>query len=249
MNPKADERIDEVNDRLRLIQRLDGLTFGTDALLLAGYVDRRYKTGIELGSGTGIITMLLLTREKLGKAVCLEVQSEYADLTERNAELNGLSDRMRTVCADVRDYKPEVECEVVFSNPPYMRTDTGRANLSGAKNIARHEVHGGIDDFVRSAARMLKFGGDFYAVYRPDRLSELISAMAAHGIEPKRMTTVHADAISPPSMILIEGRRGGGRGMRMTRPLIIYKDNEHGEYGEDMQYIMENGSFPRHYKV
>ena len=245
----TEEMICEVNDRLKLIQRRDGLTFGTDALLLAGYVRGKYKSGIELGSGTGIITMLLLTREKLGRAVCLEVQPEYADLTERNAALNGLSERVEAVSVDLRDYRCERECEIVYTNPPYMRTDTGRANLSDKKNIARHEVSGSISDFVKGAARMLKFGGDFYAVYRTDRLAELISAMTSAGIEPKRMTTVHADAGARPSMVLVEGRRGGGEGMRMTMPLIIYKDEKHGEYSDDMNYIMERGSFPDKYKV
>ena len=245
----TEETICEVNDRLKLIQRSDGLTFGTDALLLAGYVNGKYKTGVELGSGTGIITMLLLTREKLSRAVCLEVQPEYADLTERNAKLNGLADRMTAVSCDLREYMCERECELVYTNPPYMRTDTGRANLSDKKNIARHEVHGTISDFVRGASKMLKYGGDFYAVYRTDRLAELISAMTECGLEPKRMTTVHADTNSAPSMVLIEGRRGGGKGMRVTKPLIIYKDESHGEYGEDMEYIMENGSFPDKFKV
>ena len=249
MNQQANERIDEVNDRLRLIQRLDGLTFGTDALLLAGYVGGWYKTGIELGSGTGIITMLLLTREKLERAVCLEVQPDYAELTRRNAELNSLEGRMSLLCADIREYRPAAECELVYTNPPYMRTGAGRSNISGAKNIARHEVHGTIRDFVSSAAKMLKWGGDFFAVYRPDRLAELISAMTECGIEPKRMTLVHADTDATPSMVLIEGRRGGGHGMRVTCPLIIYKDEKHREYGADMNYIMENGSFPDKYKV
>ena len=245
MNPKADERIDEVNDRLRLIQRLDGLTFGTDALLLAGYVDGRYKTGIELGSGTGIITMLLLTREKLGKAVCLEVQSEYADLTERNAELNGLSDRMRAVCADVRDYKPEVECEVVFSNPPYMRTDTGTRNENDGKYVARHEVCGNIGDFCSAAKRLLKHGGRFYVVYRPDRLCDLICAMRDNKLEPKRMTMVYNDPSYPPCLVLIEGRKGGGEGLFVTKPLFI-KDKD--EDSEEIRYIYENGEFSDGYR-
>ncbi len=242
------ERIDFVNDYLRLIQETDGLTFGTDALLLASYVMGRYDKGIELGSGSGIISLLLLTRKKLDRAVALEVQEEYAKLTERNAELNLLSDRLKTVCADVREYKSPEEFDALYTNPPYMKTDSGKSNRLNKKNIARHEVMGDISDFCLAGKRLLKFGGSFFAVYRPDRTADLVCAMRASSIEPKRMTFVHADEISEPSMLLVEGKLGGKSGMQLTRPLIIYKDKEHREYSEDMNYIMENGSFPADYK-
>lgn len=238
------ERVDYVNDSLSLIQKTDGLTFGTDALLLAGYVSGKFKTGVELGAGSGIISMLLLTREKVASVTAIEVQEEYAELTGRNAELNSLSERLSVICADLRDVKGEGTAEIVLSNPPYMRNDSGRANLADKKNVARHEIFGGIADFCDAAKRLLKFGGSFYAVYRTDRLCDLIHEMRAVGIEPKRMTLVHANAISEPSMVLIEGRLGGKVGLFLTRPLIIYKDESNSEYGEDMKYIMEQGSFP-----
>lgn len=242
------ERCDFVNDDLRLIQDMEGLTFGTDALLLAGYVNGKFKTGVELGSGSGIISMLLLTRGKVEKVTALEVQENYADLTRRNAELNGLTDRMECLCTDVREYIPSTEAELVFTNPPYMKTDSGKKNLTEKKNIARHEVNGDIYDFCKSARKMLKFGGNFVAVYRPDRLIDLIDAMRSSKIEPKRMTLVYADTDSEPSMALIEGKAGGRSGLLLTKPLIIYRDSSHKEYTDDMNYIMENGSFPSDYK-
>lgn len=242
------ERCDFVNDDLRLIQDTEGLTFGTDALLLAGYVNGKFKRGVELGSGSGIISMLLLTRGKVEKVTALEVQEHYADLTKRNAELNGLTDRMECLCTDVREYIPSAEAELVFTNPPYMKTDSGKKNLTEKKNIARHEVNGDIYDFCKSARKMLKFGGNFVAVYRPDRLIDLIDAMRSSKIEPKRMTLVYADTDSEPSMALIEGKAGGRSGLLLTKPLIIYRDSSHKEYTDDMNYIMENGSFPSDYK-
>ena len=238
------ERVDYVNDSLSLIQKTDGLTFGTDALLLAGYVSGKYKCGVELGAGSGIISMLLLTREKATSITAIEVQSEYAELTRRNAELNSLSERLSVTCADVREVKGDGRADLVFTNPPYMRNDSGRANLTDKKNVARHEVFGGIGDFCNAAKRLLKFGGSFYAVYRTDRLCDLIHEMRATGIEPKRMTLVHANAVSEPSMVLIEGRLGGKVGLFITRPLIIYEDGSNSEYSDDMKYIMEHGSFP-----
>ena len=238
------ERIDVVNDNLKLIQKTEGLTFGTDALLLAAFISKKYNTGVELGSGSGIISMLLLTRSKLSEAFAVEVQPEYAELTARNAELNGLSSALHSVLADVRDYKCEREAELVYTNPPYMKTDSGKSCDTDKKNTARHEVCGDIGDFCKSAKRLLKFGGDFAVVYRPDRLTDLLFEMRKAGIEPKKATFVYATAKKEPSMVLVLGKSGGRSGMICTPPLIIYKDTTNREYSDDMNYIMENGSFP-----
>ena len=242
---KDGERLDYVNDDLELIQNGEGLTFGTDALLLAGYIDGKYKTAIELGGGSGIISMLLLTRGKVEQATAVEIQQEYAELITRNAQHNSLSGRLVAVCADARDYKPECECELIFSNPPYMKADGGRSNESEKKNVARHEIHGTIFDFAAAGAKMLKYGGYMAMVYRPDRLTDLICAFRAAGVEPKRATLVHANPTSIPSMVLIEGKRGAKSGMRLTRPLFIYSDERNASYSRDMNYIMENGAFPK----
>ena len=243
------ERIDYVNDSLKLIQKTDGLTFGTDALLLAGYISGKYKNSLEIGGGTGIISMLLLTRGKADRAIAVEVQDEFASLIKKNASLNGLEDRLSVALSDIRDYRPNEEYDLIFTNPPYMKTDSGKANQLDKKNIARHEVFGDICDFTHSAKRLLKFGGTFAVVYRPDRLTDLISAMRESKLEPKRMTFVHADTESESSMVLVEAKAGGKSGMILTRPLIIYKDRSHSEYSEDMKYIMENGSFPEDFSV
>ena len=245
---KDNERIDEVNDSLSLIQKTDGLTFGTDALLLAGYVTGKYKAGCELGGGSGIISMLLLTRDKVARIEAYEVQEEYAALIRRNAEYNSLSERLTAICKDVRDIPTAENSELVFTNPPYMKSNAGLNNTFDQKAIARHEICGDIGDFCLAAKKRLKFGGSFYAVYRPDRLCDIITAMREHSLEPKRFTFVHADAECEASMVLIEAKRGGKSGSILTRPLIIYKDKSHTEYGADMNYIMENGSFPDSYK-
>ena len=241
---KDGERIDYVNDSLKLIQNTKGLTFGTDALLLAGYIKERGATGAELGSGSGIISLLLLTRDKLKSATCIEIQEEYAALTQRNAELNSLSDRLIVKNCDVRDFVTNASYDTVFTNPPYMKNSAGRKNEEEKKNVARHEVFGGIADFCESAKKILKYGGSFYAVYRPDRLTDLIASMRQSGLEPKRLTFVHADTDSTPSMVLAEGKLGGKSGVKLTPPLIIYKDKSHKIYTDDMDYIMQNGSFP-----
>ncbi len=238
------ERIDEVNDKIKLIQKTDGLTFGTDALLLAGYIGGRFAKGLELGAGSGIISFLLLTREKLVSATALEVQESYADLTRRNAELNSLSERMDILNIDLRDFRSGEIYDVVYTNPPYMTVASGAKNAVTAKNLARHEVMGNIEDFCKCAAASLKYGGKFAVVYRPDRLTALLTAMEKYKLEAKRITFVHADTDSESSMVLIEAKRGGKCDAKLTAPLIIYKDAMHKEYTPDMDYIMEHGSFP-----
>ena len=242
-----DERRDQVNENITLTQKTDGLTFGTDALLLAGYINGKYKRGCEIGSGSGIISMLLLSRGKLDRTVAVEVQDEYARLSAKNAELNGLGERLGVVTADVREYNPGAEFDLIYTNPPYMKSTSGKQCEAEKKNIARHEICGDIFDFLQATKRLLKFGGTFAVVYRPDRMCDLIDAMRENGIEPKRMTFVHADTESEPSMVLTLGRAGGKCGLIVTQPLIIYKDLIHTEYSDDMKYIMENGSFPRGY--
>ena len=245
---KENERRDYVNDSLTLIQKPDGLTFGTDALLLAGYVAGKFTQGAELGGGSGIISMLLLTRDKISRCTAYEVQEEYTELISRNAEYNSLSPRLTSVCADIRELPATESFDIVFTNPPYMKSTSGKSNASDKKAIARHELFGDIRDFTAAASRILKFGGAFYAVYRPDRLADIVCAMRECRIEPKRMTFVHADTDAEASMVLIEGKRGGKSGMQLTKPLIIYKDKTHKEYRDEMNYIMQNGSFPPEYK-
>lgn len=237
----ADERLDRVNEHITLIQKKDGLTFGTDAFMLSAFV-RADKNAlcVDLGSGTGILPLLLCKRDKIACAVGVEVQADFADLIDRNAAINGLSDRLTALHTDVRDLTQvrlgaALGCEqgrcadIVVANPPYMRVGAGRRNEADAKYVARHEVCGGIGDFCAAAARVLRFGGGFYVVYRPDRLSELMAALNEQKLEPKRMTFVHADAESEPSMVLIEARAGGNASLTVTPPLILHEVKSRGQ--------------------
>lgn len=240
------EKIETVNENIKLISKKDGLNFGTDAYLLAAYVARSPSAlAVDLGSGTGILPLLLLARKKIKKAVALEVQESFCDLIERNAALNEMSDKIETLHSDVRELPSSTlpsECaDLVLSNPPYMTVDSGKANTSDAKFIARHEVLGDISDFCRAASSLLKYGGKFYCVYRPDRLVDLICAMRTHKLEPKRMTLVHATASSAPSMVLAEAKKGAAPSLILTRPLIL--TDAEGNQTEDARRIYEIGSF------
>ncbi len=220
------ERIDTVNERLRLIQRTNGLTYGTDAYLLAAFVrPMTCARAVDLGSGTGIIPLLLTAKNKVQRISAVEIQKPFAELIGRNAALNGFADRIDTVCADVRELDTAAlggEVDLVVSNPPYMRTDSGKRNEHEEKYIARHEVCGSIADFCAAAGRILRYGGRFVCVWRPDRMTELLRAMQDARLEPKRMVFVHADEDTPPSMLLIEAVKGGAPSVRVLAPLLLH---------------------------
>lgn len=227
---EADERIDQVNENVSLIQKKDGLTFGTDAFLLASFLrPMRRGMAIELGTGTGIISLLLGARERYEKIYALEIQEEFATLAARNVILNHMETRVFVRHADVREVSPKdfgKEADVVFANPPYMRTDSGKRNQSDRKYIARHEVCGDVADFCAAAERLLKYGGRFACVWRPDRLTELMLAMERHHLAPKTMVFVHADVESEPSMVLISATKGGAPAMRILPPLILHETTD-----------------------
>ena len=245
------ERLDEVNENLKLIQARDGLTFGTDAYLLAAYMSELHaKNAVEFGGGTGIISLLTATHNRAEHITCVEIQKDFCELIERNAALNQLDRHIHALHTDIRDLSPSTlgfEADAVFTNPPYMRTDTGKRNESDAKYIARHEVFGGIYDFCRAADRVLKFGGKFFCVWRPDRLADLMDAMRRNHLEPKRMTFVHADTNTSPSSVLIEAKKGAAPSLILTPPLILHLPAKSGERArrltEDAEDIYRSCSF------
>ncbi len=247
------ERIDFVNENITLIQKTDGLTFGTDAYLLYAYMKKRPRAlAADLGAGTGIISLLCAAKGKFKEISTFEIQKDFAELVERNAQVNKLSDKISSYCLSVQDIDSSFagKFDVVFSNPPYMKRESGLRNESEIKYIARHEVCGDIYDFCNAASRMLKFSGSFYVVWRPDRLADLFDAMKGARIEPKRMTFVCPSACSRPSLVLVEGKRGGASGLFVTKTLVMHSEASGNapEYTEDLNFIYENGEFGEEYE-
>lgn len=244
-----DERLDIVNDGIKLIQRKNGLVFGSDALLLAGYIKGNPRfTCAELGGGTGIISLLAAERNKAKHVYIYEIQPQFADLCQRNATLNNLDDRITVLNSDIRNASVKdvgAELDFVFSNPPYMKMGCGKENEISEKNIARRETSGGIYDFCKTAAELLKYGGSFYVVYLPERLNELMSSLTENSLEPKRLTLICPDYGKRPCLVLIEAKKGGKKGVFVTPPLYI---KQNGYESDDYRYIMENGDFNELYK-
>ena len=247
-----DERLDVVNESIRLIQKKQGLTYGTDAFLLAAFLRPMPRVNaVELGGGTGIASLLTATTGKVKRVCAVEIQQSFADLIARNATLNGLADQVAPLCKDLRKVTARDvggDVGLVFSNPPYMRCDTGKRNDWDEKYIARHEVMGGIADFCEAAGRLLQTGGRFVTVWRPDRLTELLYALRASRFEPKRMTFVHADASTEPCMVLTEAVKDAAPALRISAPLLLYQkkhpDQATRKLTPEAQRVYDTCSFP-----
>ena len=245
----------KINNDLSIIQNPDGLTFGTDAYLLSAFVKGGARlAGADLGSGTGVIPLLCLSKNKAQRIFAVEIQESFCSLIEQNAALNGYSDRVLPICSNVTQLKAAdlgEELDFVTSNPPYMKVDSGKRNEHDEKYIARHEVCGDIRDFCACANRLLKHGGRFYVVWRPDRLTDLICALRENSLEPKVATFVCATKESEPSMVLVRAVKGGASGMQVTRNLFLHDSKEDAAksiLSEDARGIYDSCSFEKFLK-
>ena len=227
---EAGEKVQRINHSLQLIYREEGLRFGTDAYLLAAFVRTGQGVCADLGSGTGVIPLLLMSYGKCRQAYAFEIQPEYAALIRRNAELNGFENSIVSDCRDVRTITQkdtQGAVDYVVCNPPYMTGNSGKMNESMQKRTARHETAGTVNDFCTSAFRIVKSGGLAYFVYRPDRLPSLVCGLRDNRLEPKRMVFVQPDPYAAPSLVLVEAQSGAREGMKILPPICIYTDKDH----------------------
>lgn len=235
-----DERIDDLQrNGYRIIQKKKGFCFGMDAVLLSGFARvREGELAADLGTGTGIIPILLSAKTEGKHFTGLEIQEEMAKMASRSVALNGIGDRVEIVQGDIREASQlfgKASFDVVTSNPPYMNDAHGLKNPDLPKAIARHEVLCTLDDVVREASLLLKPGGRFYMVHRPHRLVEIIEALKSYKLEPKRMKLVHPFVDKDANMVLIESFRGGRSMMKVEAPVIVYQ--EPGVYTDEIYEI------------
>lgn len=236
-NLLENERIDDLQKNgYRIIQNPEKFCFGMDAVLLSGFAKvKAGENALDLGTGTGIIPILLEAKTQGEHFTGLEIQEESADMARRSVALNGLEEKIEIVTGDIKDASERFGAssfDVITTNPPYMIGQHGLKNGNEAKTIARHEVLCDLEDILRESSRLLKEHGRFYMVHRPFRLAEILSAMVQYRIEPKRMRLVYPYIDKEPNMVLIEGLRGGRSRMTVEKPLIVYK--EPGVYTEEI---------------
>ena len=237
---KKNERIDDLQrNHYKINQDPERFCFGMDAVLLSGFA--RAKEGdrvLDLGTGTGIIPILMEAKTQAAHFIGLEIQRESADMAARSVSLNHLEGKIEIVTGDIKEAVSlfgAASFDVVTCNPPYMTEHHGLTNPEAPKAIARHELLCTLEDVISQAARLLKPGGNFYMVHRPFRLVDIITLLRTYGVEPKRMKMVYPFVDKEPNMVLIEANRGGRPRLSVEKPLIVYK--EPGVYTDEIYDI------------
>ncbi len=235
-----EERIDDLQIKdYRIIQKKQGFCFGMDAVLLSDFVKvKENECVLDLGTGTGIIPILLKAKTKGKHFSGLEIQEEFVEMARRSVKMNCLDAEIDIIQGDIKEANRifgKASFDIVTSNPPYMNEHHGLKNPNLPKAIARHEVLCTLEDVIREATLTLKPGGRFYMVHRPHRLVEIITSLKAHKMEPKRMRFVHPFKEKEPNMVLIESHRGGNAFLKIDPPLIVFE--KEGVYSEDVKKI------------
>ena len=237
---KENERIEDLQCRgLKIIQNKKWFCFGMDAVLLTNYCDIKNNSKIvDLGTGTGIIPILLSGKRNYSKAYGLEIQPEVAEMAERSVKLNALQEKIKILNVDLKDalqYLDTDSFDAVISNPPYKLNNSGIINPDDKKAISRHEIKCTLEDIISTASQLLKQYGRFYMIHRPDRLADIICLLRKYRLEPKQIRFVHPKVKAKPNMILIRASKNGNPELKFDPPLYIYDDE--GNYTEDVYKI------------
>ena len=236
-NQKPGERLDDLQIKgYEIIQKPGRFCFGMDAVLLSSYAKvKKNEKALDLGTGTGILPILLEAKNEGEHYTGLEIQEESADMARRSVMHNHLEDKIDIVTGDIKEAGAIFGADsfhVITTNPPYMIGEHGLKNDNEALYIARHEALCTLDDVLRESARLLRPKGRFYMVHRPFRLPEILAKMTQYGIEPKRMRLVHPYIDKEPNMVLVEGLRGGRPRMQVEPPLVVYEKD--GRYTQEL---------------
>lgn len=235
----GEQIVDLERNGYKIIQNRERFCFGMDAVLLTGFAKvGKGEKALDLGTGTGIIPILLEAKTEGQDFEALEIQPESAEMARRSVMLNNLQDRIKIVDGDIKEASKifgAASFNVVTTNPPYMTENHGVKNPDEPKAIARHEIKCNLEDVIRESAKLLKPKGRFYMVHRPRRLAEIISLMKEYRIEPKRLRMIHPFEDRDANMLLIEGVRGGKSMMVVEPPLIVY--DEPGVYTKEIHRI------------
>ena len=238
---KEDERIDDLQiNNYKIIQNKNGFCFGVDSVLLSDFAKDIKKNSfvLDLGTGTGIIPILLCAKTKLKKIIGIEVQEDIADMAKRSISLNRLEEKFEVININIKNVEEKFKREsldFVITNPPYKKLDTGKVNENEYKYISRHECSANLEDFIKASKYLLKDKGSLYMVHRPERLADIIELMRKYKIEPKKIRMVHSTINKEASLVLIKAIKNAKAFLKIDKPLIIY--NENGEYTDEIYKI------------
>ena len=238
---KENERIDDLEFKgLKIIQNERGFCFGIDSVLLSDFAKNIKKNSLvlDLGTGTGIIPILLCGKTELKKVIGVEIQEEVSDMAKRSSKLNNLEDRFQVLNEDILNLNKIYEnqtFDAIVTNPPYKKKDTGIINEDERKIISRHEITANLEDFIKVSKDLLKDKGEFYMVHRPERLVDILSLLRKYKIEPKELRFVYSDINKPPKLVLIKGIKNSKSFLKVDKNLYIYDDK--GNYTNEILKI------------
>ncbi len=244
---KQNERIDDLQIQgFKIIQDLEGFCFGMDSVLLSDFCDLKNNSDVvDLGTGTGIIPLLIWAKNNLNKVYGVEIQREVAEMAERTMKMNGLENNIIIKNIDLKQ-APNIlginKFDVVTSNPPYMNYGGGIVNPHDKKAISRHEIKCNLEDVIKSSSRLLKHNGKFFMVHRPHRIVDILCLLRQYKLEPKSIRFVHPQLHSKPNMVLIKSVKAAKPELKFQNPLYVYTDD--GTYTDEILkiYRIDGGS-------
>lgn len=241
MELKENERIDNLEYKnLKIIQNKEGFCFGIDSVLISDFAKdiKNNSIGADLGTGTGIIGILLSAKTKVKKIYGIEVQKDVADMARRSIELNGLDDKFEVININIKNIGEKLEREsldFIVTNPPYKKLCTGKVNENEYKYISRHECSANLEDFIKTSKYLLKDKGILYMVHRPERLVDIMELMRKYKMEPKKIRLVYSTIDKDANLVLIKAVKNARAFLKIEKPLIIYDEN--GEYTDEIYKI------------
>jgi len=240
INLNKEERIEDLQCRgLKIIQNKNWFCFGMDAVLLANYCDiKEGEEVVDLGTGTGIIPILLYGKNNAKKIYGLELQEEVAEMAERSINLNKLENHIKIINTNIKEYRKYLKknhFHTVVTNPPYIQSKNNLISPKEKKALSRHELGGNLENFIKTASELLRHRGKFFIVYRPNRLVELFQLMKNYKIEPKKIRFVQNKRDEKPNLVLVKGVKAANPYLIVEKPLIVF--NEDGNYSEEINEI------------
>lgn len=241
MKLKENERIDDLElNGLKIIQKTDGFCFGMDSVLLSDFAKeiRNGTTVLDLGTGTGILGILLCGKTNLKKVIGIEVQKEVAEMATRSIELNSLQNKFEIINDNIKNIDKYFEVgsvDAIVTNPPYKKTNSGLVNENKAKLISRHEIEASLEDFIKISAKLLKNSGEFYMVHRPERLADIMEYLRKYKLEPKKLKMVSPTVNKEPNLILIKAVKNGKPFLKLEKNLYVYDEKRN--YTKDILKI------------
>ena len=238
---KEDEVLDDLEYKdLKIIQKKDGFKFGMDAILLTNFSKNIKKNArvLELGTGTGVISILLSEKTDLSKVIGIEIQEQISEMASRSVKLNKLENKVDIINENIKNIENVSEkstFDVVVTNPPYKKKNTGIVNDNDIKLISRHEITADLEDFIKVGSTTLKSNGEFYMVHRPDRIADIVCLLRKYKLEPKVLQLVYPKIGEKANLLLIKAVKNGGEFLNVEKPLYIY--NQDGTYTQELLNI------------